>query len=116
MSRLLCRLDDLPDGGARGFGPFESRAAKIVLVRRQGRVFAYRDACPHYGDTPMAWRTDEYLNAERSHIVCASHGALFAIETGECVLGPALGKSLDPAPIRVTNEGDVLLLDGPTEV
>ena len=79
------------------------------MVRRHGALYAYWDACPHYGDTPMAWRTNEYLNADRDRIVCASHGAEFEIETGRCVLGAALGKSLSAAPIEVSAAGEVRL-------
>jgi nitrite reductase/ring-hydroxylating ferredoxin subunit len=49
------------------------------------------------------------LNANRDRIVCASHGAEFEIETGRCVLGAALGKSLSPAPIEVSAAGEVYL-------
>ena len=98
---MLCRLDDLGDGEARGFGPFADTRAKIVVVRRGERIFGYWDACPHYGDTPMAWRTDAYLNAAGDRIVCASHGAEFEIETGLCVHGAALGLWLKGAPVKI---------------
>ena len=109
MPRILCRLADLTEGEARGFGPFDGSRAKAFVVRKGARVYAYWDACPHYGDTPMAWRTDAYLNAARDRIVCASHGAEFEIESGRCVLGAALGKSLRPAPIETTPSGDVII-------
>jgi nitrite reductase/ring-hydroxylating ferredoxin subunit len=109
MPRVLCRLADLTEGEARGFGPFDGSRAKAFVVRKGARVYAYWDACPHYGDTPMAWRTDAYLNAARDRIVCASHGAEFEIESGRCVLGAALGKSLRPAPIEASASGDVII-------
>ncbi|MDQ0137619.1 hypothetical protein J2T08_005563 [Neorhizobium galegae] len=40
----------------------------------------------------MAWKSDVYLNGEGTHLACHSHGALFDIETGECVLGPCWDK------------------------
>ena len=109
MPRVLCRLADLTEGEARGFGPFDGSRAKAFVVRKGARVYAYWDACPHYGDTPMAWRTDAYLNAARDRIVCSSHGAEFEIESGRCVLGAALGKSLRPTPIETTPSGDVIV-------
>lgn len=105
----LCRSDEIAEGEARAFlRPSRSRT-KLFVVRRHGALFGYWDACPHYGDTPMAWRTNEYLNAAGDRIVCASHGAEFDIETGRCVLGAALGKSLTSASIKITAAGMVFL-------
>jgi nitrite reductase/ring-hydroxylating ferredoxin subunit len=106
--RVLCRLDDLSEGEARAFGPFDGSRRKAFVVRKSGRLFAWWDSCPHYDGAPMAWRTNAYLNAARDRIVCASHGAEFEIETGRCTLGAALGQSLTPAPIEVTSGGDVI--------
>ncbi len=106
---FLCRSGEIAEGEARAFALREGSRTKLILVRRLGVLYAYWDACPHYGDTPMAWRTNAYLNADGDRIVCASHGAQFEIETGRCVLGPALGKSLTPAPIEVGAGGEVRL-------
>src|SRR5579883_696482 len=109
MARFLCKLDDIADGEARAFGPFDGGRTKAFVVCKGEHIHAYWDACPHYGDTPMAWRTDAYLNAAGDRIVCASHGAEFEIETGRCLLGAALGKSLRPAPIEATANGELVL-------
>jgi nitrite reductase/ring-hydroxylating ferredoxin subunit len=105
--RQLCRQDDLAEGQARGFAvPGFER--KIILVRRKERVYAYLDACPHYdAGTPMAWKTDAYLNGARTHLACHSHGALFDIETGDCVIGPCLGRSLTRIPVSINQAGGV---------
>ena len=109
MTGVLCRLEDLAEGEARGFAPPDGGRAKIIVVRKDDRIHAYFDACPHYGDTPMAWRTNAYLNAAGSRIVCASHGAEFEIETGLCVAGAAVGKSLRRAPAEATANGDIVV-------
>lgn len=103
-ARRLCRLAELADGEARGFGPFDGGRSKVVVVRRGPTVKAYWDACPHHGGTPMAWRTDAYLNAARDRIACASHGAEFDIDTGVCTAGAALGLRLPAAPVAVDDE------------
>ena len=89
-------------------GRSTARAVKAFAVRRNGCLYAYWDACPHYGGTPMAWRSNAYLNAAGDRIVCASHGAEFEIETGLCVHGAALGLTLDPAPIAATADGAIV--------
>lgn len=104
---ILCRLSDIPDGGSLGLAPNPRGRDQILLVRKGSRVFGYVNNCPHYDRAPMGWRKDEFLNGDRSLIMCASHGALFRIEDGVCVLGPCIGQALQPVPLRVL-EGKVL--------
>lgn len=106
---FLCRLDALPDGGARGFDPWRAGQDSVLLVRRGERVFGWRDACPHHGGTPMAWRKDAYLNADRTRIVCAAHGAQFDIESGACTLGPCLGQKLEAVALVRGAGGDIYI-------
>lgn len=97
----VCRLDELPDPGARGFsvrtagGPQE-----IFLVRRGEAVFAYRNSCPHTG-SPLDWLPDQFLNLDRTLIQCATHMALFRIEDGYCLAGPCAGQALMPVEMRL---------------
>lgn len=107
---LLCHLDELPDGQARGFDPLASGQDSLLVVRQGDRLHGYRDLCPHYGDTPMAWRRHAYLNADGTHIVCAAHGALFEIDGGACVRGPCLGQALTPVTLAVNAAGEVHLM------
>jgi nitrite reductase/ring-hydroxylating ferredoxin subunit/AcrR family transcriptional regulator len=109
-STYLCRMADLPDGDSRGFDPEGSGQDSLFVVRQGGRLYGYRDQCPHYGDTPMAWRRHAYLNADSSRIVCAAHGALFQVEDGVCVQGPCLGQSLTPVPLTINGDGEVHLM------
>lgn len=103
----LCNLGDLAEGCARGFAVAGQRQ-KIILLRKGGRIHAYLDACPHYtGGTPMAWKSDAYLNGAGTHLACHSHGALFDLETGDCVLGPCLGQSLQRIKVKITATGEV---------
>ena len=104
----LCRLDDIAEGQARGFA-LPGQRHKAIVLRRGGRLIGWLDACPHYdGGTPMAWRSDAYLNGEGTHLACHSHGALFDMASGECVLGPCLGQRLTRVPLTITAAGDVL--------
>ena len=102
--RALCRLWEIPDGHSRGFDPLGEGRDTMFVVRRGGRVFGYRNACPHYDFARMAWKKDEFLNADRSRIMCSAHGALFQIEDGKCVEGPCIGETLTPVALIV--DGD----------
>ncbi|MDH6153414.1 MULTISPECIES: Rieske (2Fe-2S) protein [Paraburkholderia] len=103
----LIAFDELDDPGSRGFDPAGQGRDTLLLVRCDGEVFAYLDACPHYGGTPMAWRKDAYLNGDGTRIVCHAHGAQFDIATGECLVGPCLGQRLTRLDTTVTEDGDV---------
>jgi len=110
----LCHLDDLPDGGARGFDPRGSGGDTLFVVRRGRTLRAYANACPHDG-TPLPWRKDAFLDAAGAHIVCASHGALFDPETGICTLGPCLGDALAALPLHLTPDGELHVAEPPLE-
>ena len=98
---LLCRIEDIPDGHSRGFDPGKTGRDTMFIVRRGAMLHAYRNACPHYDRARMAWKKNEFLNGDRSHIMCAAHGALFRIEDGACVIGPCLGQRLSPVSITL---------------
>jgi nitrite reductase/ring-hydroxylating ferredoxin subunit len=98
--RTLCRLDELPDGESRGFGPAPGGFTGLFAVRRGGRVFVYVNSCPHIG-LPLNWNPDRFLSAERSRIICANHGAEFTIEDGFCLRGPCRGARLESVPVSI---------------
>lgn len=99
---ILCRLAEIPDGGSAGFAvtwPSGERQG-VLAVRRGERVFAYVNSCPHVG-SPLDFEPGQFLNFERTHILCSTHGAIFRIEDGRCVRGPCVGKSLAAIPVEV---------------
>ena len=105
--RTLCRLDEIADGGARGFGPSPGGFTGLFAVRKGDAVFAYVNACPHIGAS-LDWAPDKFLTADGRLIVCATHGALFDITDGLCVHGPCEGRHLEAVPVQVV-EGAVLV-------
>ncbi len=110
--RVLCRLDDIEDGQAKGFTLGEGLEAREIFVVREGaRVFGYVNSCPHLG-TPLDWQGDRFISLDSGLIMCATHGALFEIESGSCVDGPCVGQNLEPAPVVVDGDGRVRLVEG----
>ncbi|CAM3710143.1 hypothetical protein CCOS865_00619 [Pseudomonas reidholzensis] len=87
---FLCASAHLAEGHSRAF----SVAGQALFgVRRHGQVFLYRNRCPHKG-IPLNWTEEGFLDDSASLIHCAQHGALFLIESGECVAGPCEGEQL----------------------
>lgn len=99
--KFLCPAEYLPEARSRGF---ELDGLKLMAIRREGQVYVYQNRCPHRG-VPLEWQTDEFLDTSGSLIQCATHGALFLIESGECVAGPCAGQSLNPIACREDASG-----------
>jgi nitrite reductase/ring-hydroxylating ferredoxin subunit len=68
-------------GGGQAF-PGEGFAVMI-----DGKVRAYRNACPHTG-SPLDWLPGRFFSADGHELVCATHGARFDPLTGACLSGP----------------------------
>lgn len=105
--RALCRVDDIPDGGARGFAAAGGGFTGLFAVRRAGEVYVYVNSCPHIG-TPLDWAPGRFLTADGARIICATHGAEFGIEDGVCLRGPCLGARLEPVMMAL-KDGIILV-------
>jgi nitrite reductase/ring-hydroxylating ferredoxin subunit len=98
--RALCRVDDVPDGQGKGFPATPGGFTGIFAVRQGDAVRVWVNACPHVG-TPLDWTPDKFMSRDGRHIVCATHGALFSPETGECVQGPCRGDYIDAVAAEI---------------
>lgn len=75
----------------------ECGADSLILVQTPAGTFCYTNRCPHRG-TELDWLPGRFVDPESGLLRCATHGALFLPETGECIAGPCLGECLQPAP------------------
>jgi len=97
----ICALDDIPDGDSAGFAiEQDGQTVGLMAVRQGDEVFAYVNSCPHVG-VPLDFTPGKFLDLSKTYIQCASHGATFRIETGECIGGPCAGKSLTPVTVHI---------------
>ncbi len=96
-------LAELEDPGCREFqigdGDWPLRG---FIVRQGENVYAYENYCMHVCH-PLNWMTDGFLRKDRTSILCASHGALYEMDTGLCFAGPCVGKSLRTVDVEVRN-------------
>jgi nitrite reductase/ring-hydroxylating ferredoxin subunit len=99
--KFLCPSKTLAPDSSLGF---EIDGCKLLAVRRDGIAYFYINRCPHRG-IPLEWRPDQFLDDSASLIQCATHGALFLIESGECIAGPCAGKSLKALRGREDEQG-----------
>ena len=104
----ICASDELVDGG-----PGLRRAAAdlggdavVFFVRYEGRAHGYLNRCAH---VPMEldWVEGQFFESSGLYLTCATHGAIYAPDTGRCVGGPCRGGRLRPVQVdeRDTPEG-----------
>ena len=112
LARVIGRLDDIPDPGARAFTAGGGDwPLKGFVVRRGAVAFAYLNRCPHRGH-PLNWHPERFLTPDDRLIICASHGAVFAIEDGACMGGPCRGNGLIRLELRFEH-GYLMLSEDP---
>ena len=96
-----CDPNELPPGRTAVFRlTCAGRTVHGFAVNHEGQAYAYVNSCPHVG-TPLDLFPNELLDEDGHLLVCATHGALFAPDTGSCLAGPCAGDRLAPLPVRV---------------
>jgi nitrite reductase/ring-hydroxylating ferredoxin subunit len=66
------------------------RQARGFAVRFDGRVYAYVNQCAHV-PMEMDYQPNRFFDSTGKWLMCATHGALYRPQTGECRGGPCRG-------------------------
>jgi len=104
----LVALDRLADGAfAEAEATVDGSAESLILYRGGGVVRAWLNICPHAGRR-LDWAPGQFLKSREGHLVCAAHGASFALDSGDCIAGPCKGDRLRAVPVDV-RDGQVYL-------
>jgi len=107
-------VGDLAPGTTRKFLlPTDGEPTEAFLVNVAGEVHAWVNRCRHVPLT-MDWVEGRFLDETGCWIMCATHGALYEPDTGECVSGPPFGRFLIRVPLRV--DGDQLIATVPSDL
>ena len=109
----LCASAELAERGrAMVFDVLQyGQPARAFALRFDGRVLAYLNRCVHV-PTEMDWQHGEFLDADRSFIVCSIHGATYRPEDGRCAGGPCGRGRLTPLQVQ-EREGQVYWYPSP---
>ncbi len=102
----VCRLSDVPDGGALRV---ELDEVDVAVVRYEGRVYALTDLCSH-AEVPLSEGDVETVDGVPT-IECWLHGSCFDLRTGEPTNLPAT-EPVDVYPVRVEGEDVLVDIDG----
>jgi nitrite reductase/ring-hydroxylating ferredoxin subunit len=104
----LVKTDEINDGAAKEFNLTQYHPPlELFVIRKHGRFFAYLNQCPHTG-VNLNWMAHQFFDIDNEFIQCATHGALFTVENGQCVRGPCVGAYLQPVPI-IIEDGTIYL-------
>lgn len=103
---LVCKLDELPDGGGRMFVfPGDAGEFRLLVLRSGERCFGYENRCPHFG-IPLAARDAQLILKPHESVSCNTHYARFRWADGYCEFGDCAGESL-PTVALVVAHGEV---------
>jgi nitrite reductase/ring-hydroxylating ferredoxin subunit len=72
---------------------WRGRPQPAFAIRFRGQVHAYVNECRHE-QSELDWRQGEFFDHAKLYLVCATHGALYAPDTGVCIAGPCRGARL----------------------
>ena len=88
----LCNASDLVEGSLAV--PFDvvygGETCRAFAVRFEGQPHAYLNRCSHVA-MEMDFQPDRFFDDSGQWLLCATHGAVYKPETGECAGGPCRG-------------------------
>lgn len=88
----LCASSELLDSGkaVRFDVMYLGALSAAFVVRYQGQVHAYLNRCSHV-PMEMDYQPNEFFDTTGHWLMCATHGAMYAPQTGHCRMGPCRG-------------------------
>ena len=107
--RLICTLEELSGERqcVRFALPEKDERTSGFVVRYGGQVYGYVNSCAHV-PVELDWNEGDFFDLSGHYLLCATHGAHYAPDTGRCVLGPCKGRMLEPLPV-IERDGHVYL-------
>jgi nitrite reductase/ring-hydroxylating ferredoxin subunit len=99
--RLICASGALVNSGraVRFDVEYFGERAPAFVIRYSGRVYGYLNRCSHL-PMELDWREGEVFDFEGRDLICSTHGATYAAESGKCLGGPCSGTPLVPLQVE----------------
>jgi nitrite reductase/ring-hydroxylating ferredoxin subunit len=94
-ARLVCDSCELAErgDGVRFELDCDGETVPAFAIRHGGRVYAYINRCAHIA-MELDWKQGKFFDADGEYLICSTHGALYAPESGACRGGPCRGAKL----------------------
>lgn len=94
-ARLICASGELAErgDGVRFEVEWEGETLPAFAIRHGGRAYAYLNRCAHIS-MELDWKQGKFFDADGEYLICSTHGALYAPDSGACRGGPCRGAKL----------------------
>ncbi len=94
---LICPAQQVIEGGLGVRFPLLAGGAPATgfVVRFRGRAHGYLNRCAHV-PIELDWAEGEFFESSGLYLMCSTHGAIYAPESGRCEGGPCRGGRLRP--------------------
>ena len=69
---------------------FAGQTCRAFAIRFEGQPHAYLNRCTHVA-MEMDYQPDQFFDTSGRWLMCATHGAEYAPDTGKCTGGPCRG-------------------------
>ncbi len=107
---VLCQLSEINDLACKSFKvKIKRKETDIFVIRKDDQVYAYQNVFPH-AQAPLEWNSEQFLDEKKETIICALHGARFAINDGSCLDGPCEGIGLTSVEVKISENNNVLMV------
>lgn len=92
---VLCESSALINGGAAHLFNvmWHGEMHLAFALRFRGVVHGYLNRCAHV-PMEMDWQPGQFFDSSQRWILCATHGAAYEPDTGQCIAGPCNGAKL----------------------
>ena len=110
--RLICASNVLEDGGlcVRFDAQWAGSTTPAFVARYRGCAVAYLNQCAHV-PVELDFNHGAFFDDSGLYFICATHGAMYAPESGLCMAGPCVGRRLTKLLV-VERDGNVYLIEG----
>ena len=99
--RFICDSNVLANGGdgVRFEVGLTEQPIPAFVIRHQGKPYAFLNRCGHV-PVEIDWQQGKFFDNSRLYLICATHGAMYAPNSGRCVTGRCAGKGLTPLKVN----------------
>ena len=117
MGTNLCRIEDIPDGGAKmmSFDRINDESTQVdkppfslLMLRSEKDVIAYVNRCAHFG-VPLSKLPEHLIINPHHSISCNVHYARYRWHDGYCEWGDCEGESLINIPLEIGDDGQITI-------
>jgi len=101
LNKIVLDSHDLVEKshGLRFALPQLGQFATGFVVRFHGKAHAYVNQCAHV-PVELDWEQGQFFTVAKDYLICATHGAHYAPDTGHCVMGPCRGARLHAIELK----------------